>query len=238
MSIISLAYLAKGNRMLASLPPDDFERLRPHLERVQFPQNKILYDVGDPIKYVYFPVSGVISLLSTTEDGEMVKLAMVGNDGVAGVSVALRVPIAPYQMLVEIPLEALRINAEALKRELLLGGKLQDLMMKYIHQILILLSQASVCNRFHTVERRLCSCLLAASDCAKSNSLNFTQETLSRMLGTPRPVVSTAAGVLQDSGLIRYRRGKITILDPGGLERASCKCYKVIQNVVSLSRTA
>jgi len=235
---MSLAHLARGNRILASLAPDDFERLRPHLERVQFAQNQILYNVGDPIKFVYFPVCGMISLLSTTEDGETVKLAMVGNEGVAGVSVALTIPIAPYQMLVEIPVEALRIDAQALKTELLLGGKLQDLMMKYIHQILILISQASVCNRFHTVERRLSSCLLTASDCVKSNSLSFTQDTLSRMLGTPRPVVSTAAGILQDLGLIRYRRGKITILDPGGLETTSCECYKVVQNVGSVPLNA
>lgn len=238
MSIITLPHLAKENYLLASLPREEYDRLLPSLERVPLPQGKLLYNVGDPIKYAYFPISGMISLLSTTEDGDTVEIAMVSKEGMVGFSVALAIHTAPYQMMVQLPGEALRISADALKSELILGSKFQALLLKYVHQVIILIAQTAVCNRFHSVERRLCCWLLTARDCMRSNSLDFTQEIISHMLGTPRPVVSTAAGLLQDSGFIRYRRGKIVILDPRGLERTSCECYRVLKKELTLSVVA
>jgi CRP-like cAMP-binding protein len=238
MPVSSLLHLASENKILSALPQDEYERLLPHLERVQLPQSKVVSDAGDIIRHAYFPLSGMFSLLSTTENGETLEVAMVGNEGVVGVSLAWKARNVPYQVMVQITADTLRVNATTLMAELRRGSRLEELMLMYAHSTLVHVSQSAVCGRFHTVEKRLCRWLLVARDRIKSNDVQLTQEIISHMLGTPRTVVTTAACNLQDAGLIRYRRGKITILDPQGLEKAACECYKVVKKELSYSFVA
>ena len=238
MSTSSILHLASENRILSALPRNEYERLLPHLERVHLPQSKIIYESGDIIRYAYFPLSGMISLLSTTEDGETLEVSMVGNEGVVGVPLAWKARNLPYRVMVQLTSDAMRVNAPALLTELRRAGKLEELMLMYAHSTLVHISQSAVCGRFHTVEKRLCRWLLVARDRAKSNNIQLTQEIISHMLGTPRTVVTTAACNLQDAGLIRYRRGKITILNPQGLEKSACECYKVVKKELSYSFVA
>lgn len=238
MSVSSLVQRAGENKILAALPRDEYERLHAHLEKVHLPQNKIIYDAGDNIRYAYFPLCGMISLLSITESGETFEVAMVGNEGVVGLSLALKAQNIPYRATVQITADAMRINAMSLRAELRRGSKLEELMLMYAHSMLIHTSQSAVCGRFHTVEKRFCRWLLIARDRVKSNTFQFTQEIISHMLGTPRTVVTTAASNLQDAGLIRYRRGKITILDPQGLENSACECYTIVKKEISHSFVA
>lgn len=220
------------NRVLASLPREEYERLRPHLEPVRLAPGKILYDAGDVVRHAYFPKGGMVSLLSITEDGRTVEVGMIGDEGVAGISVVLRVNRAPYQVMVQLQAGAMRIKGEALRREFDRGGKLQDLLLRYTHTLLTQVAQSAACNRFHTVEERLCRWLLIGRDRVQTDTLQLTQEFLSHMLGVPRTSVTMIAGSLQRDGLIRYSRGKITILDPGGLETASCECYQVVREEI------
>jgi CRP-like cAMP-binding protein len=163
---------------------------------------------------------------------------MVGNEGFIGLSLALKTQIAPYRISVQIAVDALRINALALRGELLRGGKLEELILRYAHSLFVHICQSAVCGRFHSVEKRLGRWLLIARDRGHSNDINFTQEIISHMLGTPRTVVTTAAGNLQDAGFIRYRRGRITILNPQGLEATACECYAIVKKEINLSYVA
>ena len=218
------------NRLLASLPREEYERLRPNLETVHLPHGKILYHAGDIVRYAYFINDGQVSMLSITEEGETIEVAMVGNEGAIGIPVILRSNKTPYEVMVQIPVKsAMRVKAEVLRNEFDRGGKFQDLMLRYTHVLLTQISQSAVCNRFHTSEQRLARWLLIANDLVKADVFMLTHEFIAHMLGTPRTGVTMAAGALQKAGLITYSRGKITVLDRGGLEDASCECYKIIR---------
>jgi len=154
---------------------------------------------------------------------------MIGKEGMVGVPIILGISIVPYRITVQIPITAARIKAGALKDEFNRGGVLQNVLLKYTHTLVVQLSQSAVCNRFHTAEERLCRWLLLSRDRTRSNIINLTQETISQMLGTPRTGVTLTAGVLQKEGLIHYSRGKITIIDPRGLEAAACECYGIVK---------
>jgi CRP-like cAMP-binding protein len=220
---------AFGNRLLTALPPLEYERLSPHLELVSLTPGKILYNAGDIVRHAYFPKGGVISLLSITQDGRTIEVAMIGNEGMMGVPIVLRSGVAPYQMMVQLAGNALRIRENVLRLELDRGGKLQDLLLRYTHSVLIQVAQSAACNRFHTVEERLCRWLLVSRDHVQTDTIHLTQEFLSHMLGVPRTSVTMIAINLQKEGFIRYNRGRITILDRSGLEAASCECYRRIR---------
>lgn len=226
------------NRLLATLPRDEYARLLPLLSWVRLAQGDTLYEASGSVRYAYFPVGGMVSLLSITEDGQTVEVAMVGNEGMVGVPILLRVDESPYKVMVQIPATALRIKAEALRREWDQGGQLQFLLLRYTHTLLTQISQSAACNRFHTVEQRLCRWLLIGRDRVKSDTLELTQEIISHMLGSPRTSITAIAGTLQTAGLIRYRRGKITITDLAGLEAASCECYRIIRNGIGTFHAA
>lgn len=226
------------NRLLATLPRDEYARLLPHLSWVRLAQGETLYEAGDSVRHAYFPVGGMVSLLSTTEDGQTVEVAMVGNEGMVGVPILLRVDQSPYKVMVQLPTTALRIKAEPLRREWDQGGQLQFLLLRYTHTLLTHISQSAACNRFHSVEQRLCRWLLIGRDRVKSDTLHLTQEIISHMLGSPRTSITTIAGTLQTAGLIRYRRGKITITNLSGLEAASCECYRIIRDGISAFHAA
>lgn len=220
---------AFGNGLLSALPREEYERLSPHLELIRLTAGKILYNAGDPVRYAYFPKGGMVSLLSVTEDGRTIEVGMIGSEGMAGVPVVLRSSEAPYQVMVQLAGNALRIRGGPLRDEFDRGGKLQDLLLRYTHTLLVQVAQSAACNRFHSVEERLCRWLLISRDRVQTDTLQLTQEFLSYMLGVPRTSVTMIAGTLQKEGLIRYSRGRITILSRRGLEAASCECYRRVQ---------
>ena len=232
MSVPSKAHPVSKNRILAALPREEYERLRPHLESVHLEKGKIVCQAGDRVRHAYFPESGMLSLLSMTGRGEIVEVAMVGNEGLVGVSLIMKVGISPYQSSVQMSAEAQRIRPEPLLEEFRRVGKLHDLILKYTHGVLAQITQSALCNRFHTVDERLCRWLLTASDRTRSNTLELTQECISEMLGIRRTGVTKAACALQDAGLIRYRRAKITIADRQKLEQAACECYSIVRKEV------
>jgi CRP-like cAMP-binding protein len=222
--------LPSGNRLLNSLPRAEYERLRTLFVPVPLPQGKVLWDAGETVRYAYFPVSGMISILSTTREGASIEVGMVGGEGMAGVPGLLSDRVTPYRIMVQLPAHALRISAAVLGEEFRRGGPLQDLLLRYIHTLLTQMSQSAACNSFHTVEQRLCRWLLVARDHADDDTLRLTQEFLSQMLGVPRTSVTTIAGRVQKLGLIRHSRGRVQIVDRAGLEAASCECYRVIRD--------
>ena len=173
------------------------------------------------------------SLLSVTEDGHSVEVGMIGNEGVVGLPAVLGISTAPYRIVMQLPANALRIRAEVLRQEFDRGGRLQKLLMHYVHTLLTQISQSAACNRYHTMKARLYRWLLAGRDRAHTDTLQLTQEFLAQMIGGPRSRVTLIARDLQKAGLIRYSRGKITILDRRGLEAQSCECYRIVSEQIS-----
>jgi CRP-like cAMP-binding protein len=220
-----------GNCLLAALSDWEYKRLLPHLKPVHLPKDKILYEVGDHIHYAYFLLTGMISLFSISEDGESIESAMIGNEGMVGIPIILGASTMPYRSLVQVPADAMRINADNLIKEFKQAGQLQELLLGYTQKLLTQISQSAICNRFHSVEARLCRWLLITSDRMRSDTLQLTQSLISQILGAPRTGVTTAAGNLQDAGLIRYRRGKIKLLNRQGLEAAACECYWIAREI-------
>lgn len=224
---------AFGNGLLSALPRAEYERLSPHLELVRLTPGKILYNAGDVVRHAYFPRGGMICLLSTTEDGRTIEVGMIGSEGMAGIPIVLRSGAAPYQVMVQLAGNALRVSGNALREEFNRGGKLQDLLLRYTHSLLIQVAQSAACNSFHTMKARLCRWLLVSRDRTHTDTLQLTQEFLSQMIGAPRTRVTMVAHDLQRAGLIRYSRGKITILDKRGLEAKSCECYRVVREQIN-----
>jgi CRP-like cAMP-binding protein len=216
------------NRLLAAIPREEYQRLVPHLEVIHLRPREILYNAGDTVRHAFFPRGGMISLLSTTIDGRAVQVAMVGSEGVVGIPVILRTTTAPYQLMVQLPGNAVRIRGEALREAFNRGGVLQELLLRYTHSLLVQVTQSAACNRFHTVEERLCRWLLVSRDRVQTDTIQLTQEFLSHMLGVPRTSVTATAVALRKAGLISYARGRITILNRQRLEEAACECYKAV----------
>lgn len=221
------------NRILGALPRGECARLSPYLEPIRLPAGRLLYGAGDAVRHAYFPRGGMISLLSVTEGGAAVEVGMVGNEGVVGLPVVLRGNVTHYQAVVQLQANALRVPAHVLRSEFDRGGRLQDLLLRYTDTLITQLSQSAACNRFHSMRARLCRWLLVSQDRAQADTLDFTQEFLSQMIGAPRPRVSIVAGSLQRAGIIRYSRGRIRILDRPRLESSSCECYKIVRQQMS-----
>ncbi len=219
-----------GNKILKALPQYEFSRLVEHLERVHLDRGEFVYIAGDEIRYAYFPVNGLLSLGSTTEIGASMELAMVGNEGMVGLTVINKTRIMPYDVSVPVATDAWRIKFEVLQQEFDRREGLHDLMLAYVNMLMTQISQSSICHRFHSLEEALCNWMLVVRVRVNSNTLNLTQELISNALGVPRTAVSMAAGSLQRAGLIRYSRGKIEILDPAGLENKACECYRIIRD--------
>lgn len=225
--------VAIGNRILAALPAEQFARLQQHLSTVRLERDEVLYITGDEIRYVYFPISGLMSLLSTTETGSTVEVAMVGNEGIIGLPVILKNKMIPYEVTVQTETDAYRIKAEDLQAEFDRCEALHELILRYLNVLIAEISQSALCHRFHTVEEALGRYLLMAQDRLHTESLNLTQEIISHALGVPRTGVTMAAGALQRAGLIRYSRGKIAIVDRARLEANSCECFRIIRDELS-----
>lgn len=218
------------NRLLAALPRAEVERLAPALERVSLQRKRILYDAGDHVRYAYFVLDGMISLLAVTSEGEAIEAGAIGREGMIGIPGVMPDKRAPLRTTVQVSGFALRIDAGALEREFNRCERLRALLLGYTHTLAMQIAQLIACNRYHAVEERLCRWLLMTSDRVRADTFDLTHEDISHMLGTTRSGISTVAGALQDSGLIRYRRGRITVLDGGKLEAKSCACYGVIKD--------
>lgn len=232
------SHLPTGNQILSALPRAQYPLLFSSLQSVSLERGKILFDLADPISSVFFITSGMVSLLATTEDGSTTQVGMVGDEGLLGLPAILRSGKAPYQVIVQIPGRALRVRAEVVVDAFRQDGPLQDILLRYTHSLISHISQSAACNRFHTVEQRLCRWLLVSLDRVKSDHLLLTQEALSHMLGATRTNVTTAAGTLKRAGLIQYRHGDIQVRNRNGLEQLSCECYRVITEEIGTFRAA
>ncbi|NDJ16240.1 Crp/Fnr family transcriptional regulator [Myxacorys almedinensis] len=217
------------NKLLSALSNEEYNRLVPYLELVSLPFKHVLYEPNQSIDYVYFPNSGVISMVTITEDGETVEAATTGNEGMVGIAILLGVDQSPLQAIAQVAGDALRMRSEVFRREVTRDSLLYVLLLRYTQAMISQLSQTVACNRLHSVEERCCRWLLLCHDRVGSNEFFLTQELLSQMLGVRRASVSVVAAILQKAGLIRYTRGKIRILDRQGLESASCECYRVVK---------
>jgi CRP-like cAMP-binding protein len=224
--------MAGTNRLLSLLPKDEYRRLQPQLEGVLLPKGKVLYDMGDVMHHAYFPLSGMVSLLAMTHEGQTVEVAMIGNEGVIGLPIVLHANTAPYRVLVQIPGSACRIRSEEFRHEFQRDAALQEVLLRYTHSLIGQISQSAVCHRFHTVTQRLCRWLLIARDRVDTDDIELTQELIAHMLGIPRTGVSMAATELQDKALIRSRHGKIHIMNRKGLEAAACECYHIVRDAI------
>jgi CRP-like cAMP-binding protein len=230
MPTFLLAPLPSNNQLLLALNREEYARLVPYLKRQQLAQGKVLYEADDPIDYAYFLLSGAVSLLATTAGGRAIEVAEIGNEGLVGLPGLLGTYRTPYRVVVQMKGTAMRMRIEALRREFSRGGRLQTLLLSYTHARLAQVSQALVCNHFHTVEQRLSRWLLRVQDRVHSNRLQLTQQHIAEILGTSRTNVTMCAGVLQHNNFIRCTRGQITIIDQQGLELSACECYRELKH--------
>jgi CRP-like cAMP-binding protein len=218
------------NRLLAALPDGARERLCPHLVSVQMPFGDVLYEQGCRSQYVYFPTTSIVSLLYVTAGGETAEAAMVGKEGLLGVTQLMGGETTTGRAIVQNTGHGFRLEAHLLKDEFNRGGPLMHLLLRYTQALITQMSQTAVCNRFHSVQQQLSCWLLMNLDRMPSNKLIMTQGVIASMLGVRREGITAAASKLQRNGFIHYNRGLISILDRPGLEAQACECYKVVRN--------
>jgi CRP-like cAMP-binding protein len=227
------AHLPIPNLFLAALPEDALNRLRPHLEVMEMPLRKILFEMGQPMPHLYFPDSGMISLLIPLEDGALIEVGVVGKEGFAGLAALLGAETAVHTSMVQLPGTGARIKTDTVRQEMQRSPALLSRVLRYAQALQVQVSQTAVCNVHHNLQERLARWLLMAHDRAASDTLPLTQEFLSMMLGVRRPGVTVAATILQQTGAISYTRGRIAVLDRARLEAASCECYGMVQEQFS-----
>jgi len=204
-------------------------QLRGNLKLVSLPLGHVVYEAGGRLQSLYFVVDGIISLLYVMEDGSSAEIAVVGNEGVVGIALFMGGETTSSRAIVQSACHAFELKSDCLKTEFGRGGPLQHLLLRYTQALITQMAQTAVCNRHHSLEQQLCRWLLLSLDRLPSNELTMTQELIANMLGVRREGVTEAAGKLQAEGLIRYKRGHITVLDRGGLERRVCECYASVK---------
>jgi CRP-like cAMP-binding protein len=217
----------RTNRLLSLLSDDDYERLSPHLSPVVFEYRKSLYEASRPIDHVYFPINGVASLVITTADGASAEVGTIGSEGMVGLPVCLGDRDGPSSMYVQVPGTALGIDARIFRGELERSPTLKLIMLRYAHAFFNQIAQSAACAHLHKVEQRCCRWLLMTRDRMPSGDFLLTHEFLGMMLGVRRTTVTDVMGALQKAGLIRYRRGHVTILDQDALRQRACECYDI-----------
>ena len=227
--VASAAHTPHQNHLLDALPPADYERIAAHLELMPMQLGDVLYESGAPLRHVYFPTTCIISLLYVMEDGASAEIAIVGNEGILGISLFMGGDTTPSRAMVQSAGHAYRLKADLLKSEFGRFGPAMHLLLRYTQALITQMAQTAVCNRHHSVDQQLCRWLLLSLDRLQSNQLTMTQELIANMLGVRREGVTEAAGKLQAAGLINYRRGTITVLDRPGLENQACECYQVVK---------
>jgi CRP-like cAMP-binding protein len=213
------------NEILRRLGRADYERLQPHLQQVSIGVKQLVYEKGQKIDYVWFPESGVISLVKVLSDGIVVETGTVGNEGLVGLPAIFGVDTSSSRAFGQIPGRAIRLSAAVALEERRRGGLFGELVLRFANATVAMLAQSVACNRAHSLEERMCRWLLMTHDRVGADSFSLTQEFMAQMLGVRRPTVNLAGTALQRAGLIRYTRGKITIIDREALEEATCECY-------------
>jgi len=226
---MSSPHSPKQNHFLAALPAADYARLLHDLELIAMPLGWAVYESGGQMGYVYFPTTSIVSLFYVMENGHTSQSAITGNEGLVGVSLLMGGDSTPSRAVVQCAGNGYRLKASILKREFALGGELQHLALRYTQALITQMGQTAVCNRHHAVGQQLCRSLLLLSDLLDSDELVMTQELIANMLGVRREGVTEAARQLQAAGLLRYRRGHISIVDRVNLEKRACECYQVVK---------
>jgi CRP-like cAMP-binding protein len=217
------------NHLLAALPAHEFKRLEEHLELVHLKLGQVLYESGCMLASVYFPTTAIVSMLYVLEDGASAEIAIVGNEGILGISRFMGGETTTNRAVVQSAGWAYRLDARHIKTEFQRSGPVMVLLLRYTQALITQMTQTAVCNRHHTIEQQLCRWLLLSLDRLDSNELHMTQDLIANMLGVRREGVTDAAGKLQRAGFIRYARGHITVLDRPGLEKRVCECYAVVR---------
>lgn len=217
------------NALLGLLPKEELSRLLPNLERVTLTLGQSLCESGQQMKHVYFPLDSIVSLLCVMENGASTEIAVVGYEGVVGVSLFMGGETTPSRAIVQSAGAAYRLKGQLLKNEFYRAGPMQKILLRYTQALLTQMAQTAVCNRHHSVDQQLCRWLLLSLDRLQGDKLIMTQELIANMLGVRREGVTESAGKLQRAGLISYNRGHITVLDRPGLEKRVCECYAVVK---------
>jgi CRP-like cAMP-binding protein len=217
------------NHLLDALPQAEYERLLSLLEQVQMPLGEVLYESGGELRHAYFPTTCIVSLLYVMENGASAEFAVVGNEGIIGISLFMGGGTMRNRAVVQSAGYAYRLRGSLVKQETSRNGPLLSLLLRYTQALFTQMAQTAVCNRHHSVDQQLCRWLLISLDRLPGNQLNMTQELIANMLGVRREGVTEAAGKLQRAGLIHYKRGHITVLDRQGLEARVCECYQVVK---------
>lgn len=220
----------RKNLLLASLADAEWQRWENNLEAVTMPLGQVLYESGRTMSHVYFPCSSIVSLLFVTENGASAEIAVVGNEGIVGISLFMGGESTPSRAVVQSAGEGFRLKAQTMKEEFDRAGPVLHLLLRYTQALITQMTQTAVCNRHHSLDQQLCRWLLLSLDRLQGNELVMTQELIANMLGVRREGVTEAALKLQQAGLIRYARGHITVIDRAGLEARTCECYAVVKN--------
>ena len=219
----------RKNHLLAALAGEQWQRWQPLLEHVDMPLGQVLYESGKTLSHIYFPTTSIVSLLYVMENGASAEIAVVGNEGLVGVSLFMGGGSTPSRAVVQSAGHGFRLKASVMKDEFDKGGPVLHLLLRYTQALITQMSQTAVCNRHHSLDQQLCRWLLLSLDRLNDNKLVMTQELIANMLGVRREGVTEAAAKLQKAGLIRYNRGRISVLDRPGLEKRSCECYAVVK---------
>jgi CRP-like cAMP-binding protein len=222
-------YDPQQNQLLAALSVEERDRIYPHLRLVPMPLGKVLYESGDLLRHVYFPVDSIVSLLYVLADGASAEISVVGNEGLIGIALFMGGETTPSRAIVQSAGHAYRLIGQHLKDEFHRNGAMQVLLLRYTQALITQMAQTAVCNRHHSVDQQLCRWLLLSLDRLTANRLTMTQELIANMLGVRREGVTEAAGKLQKRGVIKYSRGEITVLDRKKLEKLCCECYAVVR---------
>ena len=217
------------NRILAALPKADYERLLPELKLVALPLGWTLSGAGDHVNFLHFPISGIISLIYSLEDGSSSEVALVGNEGMVGISIFMGGESMPSSTEVQCVGHAYRLNRKVMKKEFSLGGKLQDLALLYTQALITQTSQTAVCNQHHALDQQFCRWLLMSLDRLNDIELTITQKNIANLLGVRRESITQTASLLQKDGLIICKRGHITVIDRPKLEERVCECYAMVK---------
>jgi CRP-like cAMP-binding protein len=218
----------KTNQLLAALPDAEWQRWLPQLESVDLPLGLVVYESGSTLSHVYFPTTAIVSLLYVMENGASAEIAVVGNEGVVGISLFMGGESTPSRGVVQSAGRGFRLSSEAIKEEFKRAPVLH-LLLRYTQALITQMAQTAVCNRHHSLDQQLCRWLLLSLDRLQGNELVMTQELIANMLGVRREGVTESALKLQSLGLIRYARGRITVIDRPGLEKRTCECYAVVK---------
>ncbi|MGA2552591.1 MAG: Crp/Fnr family transcriptional regulator [Burkholderiaceae bacterium] len=219
----------RTNHLLAALPEADWQRWRPQLEAVDLPLGQALYESGGAQSHVYFPLTAIVSLLYVMESGASAEIAVVGNEGIVGISLFMGGESTPSRAVVQSAGQGVRLRGSVIKGEFLASSTVLHLLLRYTQALITQMAQTAVCNRHHSLDQQLCRWLLLSLDRLSGNELVMTQELIANMLGVRREGVTEGALKLQKAGLIRYSRGHITIVDRVGLEKRTCECYSVVK---------